>query len=131
MRLIDAYVTVSGTGTTPWEAVLQPSRLSDIRATRPLGPYRPDLKDLEERRMRRIRQGIRHAARNREIFHIWWHPHNFGLFPKQNMTFLRGVLEEVRHCRGEDGLLSLSMTDVDRMARAGSTHSAEQLSLSQ
>lgn len=131
MRLIDAYLAVTGAGTTPWGKILQPSGLTDIRATRPLGPYRPELRYLEERRMQRIRQGIRHAALNREIFHIWWHPHNFGLFPKQNMTFLRRVLEEVGQCRSEHGLLSLSMADVDRMVRERSSLSAERLSLSQ
>lgn len=117
MRLVDGYLPITGPGTIPWDAVVETSGLADVRASRPLAPYRPGLRGLEETRMRRIRGAIRHAARNGELFHLWWHPHNFGLFPRQNLGFLRRVLEEMDRCRREYGLLSLSMAEVDRLSR--------------
>ncbi|HUE96735.1 MAG TPA: hypothetical protein VMN39_08750, partial [Longimicrobiaceae bacterium] len=117
LRLVDAYAPVTGAGTTRWEEVLRPSRLSDVRATRPLVPYRPGLEALEGQRLTRILRGIRHAARNREIFHLWWHPHNFGRHAERSLSFLRSVFQGMDRCRSEHGLLSLSMAEVDRAAR--------------
>ena len=33
------------------------------------------------------------AARSREIVHLYWHPHNFGVHLDENMSFLRAILE--------------------------------------
>lgn len=118
VRLLDAYLNVTGRGTTRWSMVLQPSGLSDVRASFPLRPFRPCLKLLDPARFARIRTSIRHAARNHEIFHLWWHPHNFGHGIQQNMDFLRRVLEEVNRCRRTEGMLSLTMAQVDRFVRS-------------
>ena len=130
LRLIDAYLPMTGVGTVPWEDVLQPSGLADVRATRPLSPYRPEIRHFEEKRFQRIRRGILHAAQNREIFHLWWHPHNFGIFQDHNMAFLREVLREATRCRAEYGLRLLSMADVGRMVRESPTRFSARLTRS-
>jgi hypothetical protein len=128
LRLFDAYLPATGSGTISWESILQQSGLCDIRATRQLTPYRPSFKHLEDRRIQRIRDAIRHAARSGEIFHIWWHPHNFGVYPEQNMSLLRRVLEGVAQCKDEYGLQSLSMAGLDDMVRRRPALCAEGLS---
>ena len=41
-------------------------------------PIRRSERVSSQSRLRRIAGGIRAAAKNRGIFHLWWHPHNFG-----------------------------------------------------
>lgn len=116
-RVLDAYLDLTGCGTIPWAGVLQPSGLSNVRASRLLGPYRPRARSLERLRLRRFCRCIRSAALDREIFHLWWHPHNFGSFVEDNLTFLRNVLAEFVRCRERHGMLSLTMKEVDSMVR--------------
>jgi peptidoglycan/xylan/chitin deacetylase (PgdA/CDA1 family) len=121
-RLARAWDTFFGSGhrdTVPWSEVLQPSGLSDVRASLFLAPFRPWLGRLESARLRRIRRGIRAAAERRELFHLWWHPHNFGAHVEENLRVLRGVLTEFDRCRARWGMESLSMASVADLARAG------------
>jgi peptidoglycan/xylan/chitin deacetylase (PgdA/CDA1 family) len=119
VRLLDTYLSVDGPGTTHWNEVLQPSGLANVRASYPLRPYHPRWRSLDSLRLKRIRDSIRHAAREGEIFHLWWHPHNFGTHIEQNLVFLRQVLDQLDHCRRKDGMVSLTMAEVDEMAREG------------
>lgn len=117
VRLIDSYLSVTGAGTTPWPHVVQENGLANVRASYPIRPYMPRLKSLDSARLRRIKNSMRHAARNREIFHIWWHPHNFGRFTDENLRFLRNVLDCLNHWRREEAMLSLTMAEVAKRAQ--------------
>lgn len=117
-RLFDTYLNLSGFNTTPWSHVLQPNGLSDVRASLLLRPCSPHTRALESIRFHRIRRCIRFAARNREILHLWWHPHNFGLHIEQNLAFLKGVLAEFDRCRKQYGMRSFSMAEVDDLVRS-------------
>lgn len=117
VRLADSYAGVTGPGTTPWSYVLRPSGLADVRASYPLRPHDPKLRPLQALHLRRIRHSLRHAARNREIFHLWWHPHNFGIHTDENLAFLRQVLEEWDRLRRDQGMTSMAMVEVAEVAR--------------
>lgn len=112
-RLADHYVKVAGYHTTRWDEVLQPDRpLCDVPASFYLRPFSPRLKKLDPLRLRRIEQAMRHAATRGELFHLWWHPHNFGIFIDENLAFLRKVLTAYRQLRQAHGMRSLSMGEV-------------------
>ncbi len=72
---------------------------------------------LEKFRLRRIKRGIAYAAEKREIFHLWWHPHNFGVNLQANLDFLREILNTFRQYRESHQLQSLSMLEVAQIAR--------------
>ena len=38
---------------------------------------------------------MRKAARERRIYHLWWHPHNFGADIEESMAILRVDLDDV------------------------------------
>lgn len=116
-RLLDAYVPLSGAGSTPWSAVVQPSGLTNVPASFFVRPFTPALRSLEPLRLARLRRSMRAAARSGRIVHLWWHPHNFGIWQPQNLDFVRRLLTEFLACRDEFGMLSLTMGDVDRLAR--------------
>lgn len=117
-RLLDTYINITGRGITNWCTILQASGLSDVRASFPLRTFRSGLELLETARFTRIRESIRHAAQRREIFHLWCHPHDFGCDTEENLDFLHRVLDEVNRCRRTYGMLSLTMAEVDRLARS-------------
>ncbi len=58
------------------------------------------------------------AARNNRLFHLWWHPHNFGVNLEQNLTFLTRVLNEYSGLRERYGMLSLTMSEVANRVEA-------------
>jgi peptidoglycan/xylan/chitin deacetylase (PgdA/CDA1 family) len=111
-RLLDGYISLSGPKFERWDEVLRPNGLCDVRSSMFLRPYSIERKSLETIRLRRIAGGIRAAAEQRGIFHLWWHPHNFGANTTENLDFLRSVLEVFSSCRQTHGMRSLNMADV-------------------
>jgi peptidoglycan/xylan/chitin deacetylase (PgdA/CDA1 family) len=117
-RLLDGYISLSGPKFIRWEEITQSSGMHDVRASMFLRPYSPQRKGLEPIRLRRIAGGIRAAAKNRGIFHLWWHPHNFGRNIAENLEFLRSVLKVFAEQRQVHGMQSLSMIEVASLAPA-------------
>jgi hypothetical protein len=111
-RLADTYINLTGSNVISWDEVLQPSGLCDVRASAFLRPYCEAARLLESLRLRRIRESLNAAARSRTIYHLWWHPHNFGRDLPENLRFLRRVLECYRECRQSHGMQSLNMAQV-------------------
>lgn len=114
LRLLDIWVNISGHHTiVPMPAA--PGLPVDIAHSCFLRPYNPRLAMLEPLRLRRIRRGLDHAARHGEMFHLWWHPHNFGVDLAENMRFLRQILQHVRLLQQQFGMQSLTMGEVARL----------------
>lgn len=117
-RLADAYVNVSGPYLAAWDDVLQPNGLANVPASLPLRPYSRRLRTLEGLRARRLANAMEKAARTGRIFHLWWHPHNFGAHIEENLALLRRVLEAFDRCRQEYGMHSMTMREVAQTCRA-------------
>jgi peptidoglycan/xylan/chitin deacetylase (PgdA/CDA1 family) len=115
-RLLDGYISLSGPKFIRWEEIAQSSGIYDVRASMFLRPYSTQRRGLEPVRLRRIAGGIRAAAKNRGIFHLWWHPHNFGKNISENIEFLRSVLKVFAEQRQVHGMQSLTMIDVASLA---------------
>jgi hypothetical protein len=126
-RLLDSYVPVDGRNTVPWRDIVQTSGLCDVRASCFLRPYDPRLRGLEALRLRRIAAGMRHAAEHGELFHLWWHPHNFGKHTDENISMLCAILAEYARCCERWNMQSLSMAEAAHVARttAGVRHTEQ------
>ncbi len=111
-RLADTYAGVSPPPTTDWRDVLLPSGLCDVPASAFLRPFNPGRKRLEPLRLARLRSGLRHAARQGQIFHLWWHPHNFSQNRAENFAVLEQVLDEFDRLAVDEGMQSMHMADV-------------------
>lgn len=118
LRLGDSFVPVSGSNTVTWSRIVEPSGLANVRASLPLRPYDPRTRSLDFLRRGRIVKSLDRAAESREVFHLWWHPHNFGLHTEENLRFLRGILEEFDRRRKDGTMVSLSMAEAAKMARS-------------
>lgn len=110
-RLLDSYINLSGHHTFALESCgSQPP--FNFPASRFLRPRNSRLAWLEDLRLHRIRRAMQHAARHGEVFHLWWHPHNFGINTDQNMHFLEQVLDEFECLQRSDGMCSLNMAEL-------------------
>lgn len=110
-RLLDSYLDLSGHHTYTLESCAGEPPFN-FPASRFLRPYDRRLAWLDGLRLRRIRRAMRHAARRQEIFHLWWHPHNFGVDTDQNMRFLEQVIDEFERLRHAHGMRSLGMAEL-------------------
>ena len=112
VRFLDAYLNVSGPQVYAQEECVNGGSLANIRSSRFLGPVRPSLAPLEPLRLRRITRSLDRAAAEGKVFHLWWHPHNFGAHMERNLEFLRKVLDHAARLREEGTLVSRNMGEL-------------------
>lgn len=108
VRLADHYANISG------HHIHHPGPnhgLMEVAASRFLRPYTGKLAPLDGLRLERIKRAIDAAAVEKGIFHLWWHPHNFGASLEQNMAFLGAVIDHFKKARDAHGLRSSRMDD--------------------
>ena len=79
-------------------------------ASRLLRPYKNNFSDALK--LNRIKSEMIHAAKNNLVYHLWWHPHNFGNFPAQNLNELEEILKCFVECQSKYSMQSSSMLDI-------------------
>ena len=52
------------------------------------------------------------AAINNEIYHLWWHPHNFGNNPENNLQDLVYILEVYKKLNLKYNFSSVTMAEL-------------------
>ena len=67
------------------------SELINVQANRMLRPHNK-IKILNFLMIRRIKKEMLYAAKNNLNYHLWWHPHNFGLNTERNIQNLENIL---------------------------------------
>jgi hypothetical protein len=107
-RLADSYLPIGGTHDHEPALV---DGMVDVPASRFLRPVGKSAA-LERLRLRRITSAMETAARRRKIFHLWWHPHNFGVELQQNLAFLRAILDCFHVLQEGYGMRSMTMAAV-------------------
>ena len=60
----------------------------NIPGSRFLRPYDPRLRQFDELRIHRMIDEMTDAAEAGQIYHLWWHPHNFGTHANDNFAIL-------------------------------------------
>ena len=70
---------------------------------------------LDKLRLKRIKAEMTHAAKNGEIYHLWWHPHNFGTHPKEGIEELRQILDHFQSCRERYDFRSYNMRGISEI----------------
>lgn len=111
VRLLDSYLDLSGHNT---------ASLTDMASHKPfnipaslfLRPWPEKTAGLEFLRLRRIHNAMTHAARRNRVFHLWWHPHNFGVNIPKNMAFLEEILRHFKELREQYNMRSLNMGEI-------------------
>lgn len=120
VRLLDACAPVAADLTFPLP-VADPSAVVPVNvvASRFLRPFSRRSRLLAPLQLRRIRGEMRRAASRGRAYHLWWHPHNFGVHTEENMRVLGVLLDEFAALRQSHAMESRNMIEVAAMA-AGS-----------
>lgn len=112
-RTGDAYLPLGKRTSFPLSSLKpkegQPLAIPASRFLRPVDGKRDALNKL---RLRRILSEMTEAAKRKECYHLWWHPHNFGSYPERSMADLKIIIAHYKKLEIEYGMQSLSMQGV-------------------
>ncbi len=110
-RTGDAYVPMgSGRMSYPLGRIaVRPGEPLQLPASRLLRPWSPQYKIANQLGLRRVMQELKTAAQQKECYHLWWHPENFGDYPEQNLEMLETVLKKYKEYKSRYGMKSWNM----------------------
>lgn len=111
-RGMDAYFNLGGKTSFALADVKKAANVWMLPASRLLRPFKPKELFLNDLKVRRIKRELEIAAKNNECYHLWWHPHNFGWYPKQNMQGLIEIINHYSYLRKEYNMQSLNMGEI-------------------
>ena len=112
MRFADSWIPMTGAHISYAEVV---NGLTNVPASLFLRPWARRLSAFEPLRLIRLKQAMTMAARSGGIFHLWWHPHNFGVNLEQNLIVLELLLQHYQTLEVLYGMRSSSMGDFAQM----------------
>jgi len=81
------------------------------KASRLLRPYSTN-KILNNLKLNRIKSEMTAAAKKNEVYHLWWHPHNFGNNPEENINDLKIILDHFLLCQQQYDFRSHTMGEI-------------------
>jgi peptidoglycan/xylan/chitin deacetylase (PgdA/CDA1 family) len=112
-RGLDAYFPVGNKNTFKLESIKSRKGFPIcIPASRLLRPYRPQELLLNHLKIVRIKSEMTRAAKAGEVYHLWWHPHNFGHYPSESLRDLKKILTHYAHCRSVYNMQSMNMKEL-------------------
>jgi peptidoglycan/xylan/chitin deacetylase (PgdA/CDA1 family) len=112
-RGLDAYFSIGSKNTYALDSIDVRAGLPlCLPASRLLRPYRPKELFLNRFKVDRIKDEMQRAANANEVYHLWWHPHNFGWYPKESLGALEDILRTYKLCTERWGMNSLSMGEI-------------------
>jgi peptidoglycan/xylan/chitin deacetylase (PgdA/CDA1 family) len=114
LRLLDTYLNVTGQNCHSWSD-LSSNYPINIPASRFLRPYSAKLKYLDGLRLHRITSGLEYAANHGLVYHLWWHPHNFGVNLAENLSFLEKILQSYQKLNTKNKMQSLTMGEIAQL----------------
>jgi hypothetical protein len=111
IRFMDSYLNLTGTNIYK-RLETNNQQLINIPASFFLRPFNHKLSCFESLKIRRLKNSMLRAAREGSLFHLWWHPHNFGKNLEENMIQLESILIYYSELKYEYGMLSKTMNEV-------------------
>lgn len=88
-----------------------------IPASRILRPFSKSNGFMNSTRLSRIKKEMQKAAQLGEVYHLWWHPHNFGNDPVGSLKELNQVISWFTSLKNEFGMESLSMEGIGKRVK--------------
>lgn len=110
-RFLDYYIPVGGHKTYNANVNDVECGVYNVKASRYLRPYNKRFAMFDGLKFRRIKKELEYAARRGQMYHLWWHPHNFGNDVEKNIAFLERILKVFSSCREKYGMSSLTMAE--------------------
>jgi peptidoglycan/xylan/chitin deacetylase (PgdA/CDA1 family) len=114
-RLLDTYFPISGNNIhTIYKTKNEPI---NIPASRFLKPYNSLLSIFEPLKIRRIKAEMTAAAKQGKLYHLWWHPHNFGLNLQKNLKNLTTILNHYKKLNHQYGFSNFTMDEMTSLVK--------------
>lgn len=104
IRMTDAYINIGGNECCE----LTRGRIVNIPASRFLYHY-GKIPHCDWLKIHRIKNQMKYAAIHKKVFHLWWHPHNFGTNTENNLRSLRSILNYYSQLQVEYNMASANM----------------------
>ncbi len=111
-RLLDSYFNITGDHIYDKTQLQQVHQVVNIPSSRFLRPFMSKLSFLEPLKIRRITKTMQKAAQRGKLFHLWWHPHNFGSDMEQNFKNLEVIFKKYKELNDKYGFKSETMTEI-------------------
>jgi peptidoglycan/xylan/chitin deacetylase (PgdA/CDA1 family) len=108
-RFIDTYLPLAG---QRYVQVSKENELVNVPASCFLRPYNKKFAFLDPLRIRRIKKEMEVAAKKNALYHLWWHPHNFGKDMDKNVEILEIILDHFDKLAAKYGMRSLNMQEI-------------------
>lgn len=113
VRFADSYVEM---GARDELAVGRHQGMSDVPASLFLRPYSHRLAACEAMKLKRILKAMRRAAKRGGVFHLWFHPENFGIDQDENFATMSSIAAEAARLRELYGWPTVNMAEAAALA---------------
>lgn len=111
-RTLDAYIKISKDNLIEWQSLnVKTNGLVNIPASRFFKPAKY-FKLIESLKLSRIKKQMLKSAQTNQIYHLWWHPHNFSTNTAQNFEQLENLLIYFNQLKKDYGYQSLNMNEI-------------------
>ena len=117
LRFADTYINITGKNVYR-EIEIDEDGLINIPASFFFRPFRKKGGILEYFKLQRYKKAMLSAAKSGSMFHLWWHPHNFGADPNENLAQLKEILAYYKILKKKFGMQSLNMGEIADAANA-------------
>ncbi len=88
LRLIDAHGPILGHKFS----AIGDQDMKNVSASMYLRPTQTKFSSFHSQHIRAIKSGMTQAAKTGNCFHLWWHPHDFGVNTEENLQALDHIL---------------------------------------
>ncbi|NRA93635.1 MAG: polysaccharide deacetylase family protein [Psychroserpens sp.] len=112
LKFLDAYISITGPNTYDVIKLNKGKDVVNLPSSRLLRAYSVKFKKLEKIKLKRITRAMSRAAKKGEMFHLWWHPHNFGAQTDENFETLESIFKTYQTLKESYGFESITMTDL-------------------
>lgn len=118
VRLLDNYIKLSRHNTYEIADCIR-EKPYNFPSSRFLRAYSAKLSFFERLKLKRIKDSMTYAANHNEIYHLWWHPHNFGTHLDKNLHLLEEILKHYDVLHNRQNMISLHMNELSSLADKG------------
>lgn len=121
-RLLDSYINLTGSQCFDPSGSDAPVNIAASCFFR----HACGVRILDKLKLRRIKKQMNYAATHNKVFHLWWHPHNFGLNPEENLAQIKEILDYYKVLNKKYGFKSVNMKMLGGICCEDSNASGEQ-----
>lgn len=110
----DAYLPLGHKTYPPGDLIKKEGLPLEQKSSRFLRPVEGN-NVMRKLKLNRIKREITRAAKNNEVYHLWWHPHNFGEQPEKSLSDLQVILKHFKHCNEKYNFQSATMEKLGQL----------------